>query len=242
LQTVKLLFGLSAGRCSICRHELILESTGSDPIAIQAEIAHICGESDDGPRPCPSMTKQERNSYNNLLLLCPTCHSEVDLQPNKYSIEKLHKIKNQHEEWVQGQFIDVMPNISFAELEVVTNAILELPSRPTTDFSIVPPLEKIQKNNLSRKVEAMIMLGTGKSLEVEEYLTETSKIDTRFPERLKAGFVAEYNRLLIDGFEGDNLFEALLFFSSRNKRDFLHQAAGLAVLVYLFHKCEIFEK
>ena len=33
-----------------------------------------------------------------------------------------------------------------------------------------------------------------------------------------------------------------LVFTGGNKGDFLRQAAGLAVLVYLFEKCEVFEK
>lgn len=79
------------------------------------------------------------------------------------------------------------------------------------------------------------------SREVEEFVEHVAIRDSRFPERLKAGFVAEYSRLKEQGFEGDSLFEALREFAYGRTRNFQKQAAGLAVLVYLFEKCEVFE-
>lgn len=241
-KTIKLLFARSAGKCAICRQALIVKATSEDPVAVIAQIAHICGESDDGPRPCPSMPPQERNSYENLLLLCPNHHAEVDIQPNSYTVEQLREIKQNHEDWVRQQVGTEMPRVSFAELEVVTKAILDKPGLPTSDYKLVPPLEKIEKNHLGPKTISLVTLGMGKAVEVERYVTSISKIDSKFPERLKSGFVAEYNRLVLDGYKGDPLFQFLLTFASGESREFVNQAAGLAVLVYLFQKCEIFDK
>jgi hypothetical protein len=63
-----------------------------------------------------------------------------------------------------------------------------------------------------------------------------------FPEKLKSGFLAEYQRLCTAGMTGDALFESLHKFSCGNSSDFRKAAAGLAVLSYLFEKCEVFER
>jgi HNH endonuclease len=41
---------------------------------VLAEICHIYGLKPDSPRYVPGMTVEEVNAYENLLLLCPTCH------------------------------------------------------------------------------------------------------------------------------------------------------------------------
>ena len=66
--------------------------------------------------------------------------------------------------------------------------------------------------------------------------------DIEFGERLRNGFVAEYERLRNEGLRGDLLFDQLVQFSSGGRGDAKLRAAGLTVLVYLFEKCEVFEK
>jgi len=67
--------------------------------------------------------------------------------------------------------------------------------------------------------------------------------DVYFGERLKERFVLEYNKLLDEeNLEGDDLFNSLLDFASQGTTEFTQRAAGLAVLVYLFERCEVFEK
>jgi hypothetical protein len=67
-------------------------------------------------------------------------------------------------------------------------------------------------------------------------------MDPDFPERLKEGFLAEYERLRAADFTGDELFISMREFSSGGSSEFVRQAAGLAVLSYLFESCEVFEK
>jgi hypothetical protein len=83
----KRLFGLSAGRCNICNFGAVNQII---------ETAHIFAKNPGGPR--GFIKKQNDNSYNNLILLCPNCHTEVDKYPDTYTPEKLHKIKKEHEE------------------------------------------------------------------------------------------------------------------------------------------------
>jgi len=78
--------------------------------------------------------------------------------------------------------------------------------------------------------------------QVDQYIEKN--VDEEFGEHLKQGFVTEYNRLRnVEGLMADELFNALWDVASgTGVNDFLIKAAGLNVLVYLFEKCEVFEK
>jgi hypothetical protein len=103
-RTVKLLWGRAAGRCAMpeCRIELFADATEYDPIVTIGEMAHGAAASDGGPRANPNLRQQERNDYNNLILLCQNCHARFDGQPNTYSEERWREIKASHEAWVRA--------------------------------------------------------------------------------------------------------------------------------------------
>ncbi len=67
-------------------------------------------------------------------------------------------------------------------------------------------------------------------------------MDAEFPEKLKSGFANRYDVLVQDGFYGDELFMELMASMDNGHSDLSYQAACLSILVYLFQKCEIFEK
>ena len=64
---------------------------------IIGEEAHIAGRSTDGPRGDSPLTEEDRDRYSNLILLCPTDHSQIDSLPDEYPVELLLSIKAQHE-------------------------------------------------------------------------------------------------------------------------------------------------
>lgn len=243
-QDVKILYGRAAGRCSFpdCRVDVTLPETLVDRDKQIGKIAHIVGHSDNGPRGDPTYPKEKLDTYDNWILLCPTCHDKVDVQSNTYTIDDLRKIKSEHELWVRTCLIFEMPQIGFAELEVVAKGISGSPTLVSEDFSLIPPKEKMDKNGLTDKVHFLLTVGMSKCSEVSSYVQYMSRIDPDFPERLKTGFVTEYERLRANGLLGDALFESLRDFSAGGSSEFKRQAAGLAVLVYLFELCEIFEK
>lgn len=244
LKDVKLLFGLSAGRCAFpeCHQEVIVEATDYDDAAVLGYIAHIEAHSDTGPRANPRLEIKQRDSYGNWILLCGHHHPQVDKQYNTFTPDDLRTWKANHETWVRNQLAKGISEITFAELEVCCKAILQPPSAPTTQFTVTPPREKMQRNGLTDNVHLLITLGFVKFKEVEAFVEHMALIDTYYPERLIAGFVTEYNRLIAEEYEGDSLFEALREFASGGSSDFQRQTAGLSVLVYLFHKCDIFER
>lgn len=109
---IKKLYGLAAGRCSICKINVF-----SNKVHI-GEMAHIIAKSTRGPRGNEKLTSNS-NSYENLILLCPSHHTEVDQNPDHYTVEHLYKIKLDHEKKVASHFEspkDRLNDISFLKL------------------------------------------------------------------------------------------------------------------------------
>ena len=100
---IELLWGRAANRCAFpgCQAKLTQDKTtasGSYPLG---EQAHIVAETEDGPRGKSLLSLEERNSYSNLILLCPNHHTMIDRDSEDYPVEKLHQFKSQHELWVE---------------------------------------------------------------------------------------------------------------------------------------------
>lgn len=105
-QTLRLLWGRSAGRCALpdCRLELLEDDpTGYDPVTNLADIAHIAGSSDRGPRANPRLSAKQRDAYQNLILLCQTCHRRIDTHSRRrFPLWKARKLREDHEAWVRA--------------------------------------------------------------------------------------------------------------------------------------------
>jgi hypothetical protein len=101
---IKLLWGRSGARCALCRSHLAHDKEHATGAFHLGEHAHIVAAESDGPRGTSPLSGAERDSYPNLILLCPTCHSRIDTgEPESYPVERLHHIKTTHELWVQSQ-------------------------------------------------------------------------------------------------------------------------------------------
>lgn len=100
---IKLLWGRAASRCAFpaCRLELTQDSEATESSSPIGEQAHIVAKESNGSRGDSPLTSNERDSYANLVLLCPTHHTIIDGNPKDFPIERLHSIKTDHELWVQ---------------------------------------------------------------------------------------------------------------------------------------------
>lgn len=98
-QTLKILFALSGNQCAHpkCTNNVIEPATDNSDPAVIAQICHIYALSVDGPRGKADLTNEERNSPENLILLCPNHHTVVDKQFETYPAEKLKQWKRKHE-------------------------------------------------------------------------------------------------------------------------------------------------
>jgi HNH endonuclease len=95
----KLLWGRAAGRCSRPDCRVDLTRSFKDQHYIVGEQAHVVGQSPAGPR---AITQGGEDSYENMILLCPTCHTEIDKKPALFPIDVLQQWKKDHEEEVAG--------------------------------------------------------------------------------------------------------------------------------------------
>lgn len=242
---IKVIFAMSRNQCAHpdCTHPVIEPKTKVSDALVVGQIAHIYALSDDGPRGCKTMTEKERNMPDNLMLFCPTHHVVVDGQHETYPAVLLLKWKARHERPYQEALSGAISDIGFAELEVSANALMSL-AEPMGDGGLtrIPPQEKIDKNGLGTTSTMFLTMGTAKSKDVETVIIQAAQLDGGFPDRLRQGFVAHYQKLVAEGFEGDDLFIAMYAWAGGTSGDKRREAAGLCILSHLFIICDVFKK
>ncbi len=164
----------------------------------------------------------------------------VPTDPDKKAEE--NEVSSQRGALDADSLAEQMARLTFAELEMVMKVVLAKPAMTGTDFKLLAPEEKLRRNDLTDRTRDQLVQGLSKVQLVGQYVEYQVKIDGMFPDRLKAGFLTQYRRLQGDGLAGDDLFDALADFASRGEPDRRYQAAGVAVLTYLFELCDVFEK
>lgn len=98
---IKLLWGRAAGMCSRpgCGADLTRLIEGGKHYTV-GEMAHVIAQSEGGPR---GIAGGGSDRYDNLILLCPTCHRDVDKAPaGTFPAEVLHNWKRKHEDRIRG--------------------------------------------------------------------------------------------------------------------------------------------
>lgn len=90
-KTIKRLFAIAGNVCAFpkCTSPLIDEDSGS----IIGEICHIKARRATGARYDSNQSDEQRNAYENLVLMCPTHHKIIDDDEESYTVERLQKIK-----------------------------------------------------------------------------------------------------------------------------------------------------
>jgi hypothetical protein len=60
------------------------------------EMAHVFSASDEGPRANRILSEAERGAYENLIILCPKCHTIIDKAEQEYPGSLLLTWKREH--------------------------------------------------------------------------------------------------------------------------------------------------
>lgn len=102
----KTLFAQSMNRCEFpgCS-EIIADEKG----IIKGEICHI--EGSKGPRFNESLSNNQLNSIDNLILLCPNHHTVIDKDVDNYTVEKIKEWKNKNQE----QYLELIAKLTLKE-------------------------------------------------------------------------------------------------------------------------------
>ena len=97
------LFAASAGYCQHpeCRRALFIDD--AEGVIQFAEVAHIIATSPKGPR-ADTESNVALAAYENLILLCPTCHTIVDKAPDKFPPSMLIAWKQGHVQRIAETF------------------------------------------------------------------------------------------------------------------------------------------
>ncbi len=92
---IKRLWGRAGGRCAAPGCGIDLTALIASGNYVVGEMAHVIGRKPSAPRGKPS---GGANTYDNLILLCPTHHTHVDKAPEgTYPETLLHEWKSTHE-------------------------------------------------------------------------------------------------------------------------------------------------
>lgn len=109
--TRKVLWSLSGNACARCDTPLVRapEAVG-DVHAIVGRECHIVAQAAAGPRGAAG-TREDLDSYENLILLCANCHAVVDMQLERFPPAELRRLKVAHEQRVARRTAPGLPDI-----------------------------------------------------------------------------------------------------------------------------------
>jgi hypothetical protein len=115
LKTVKRLFALSGNRCAFpkCPTLITIPESGT----VIGQICHIMAQEKNGPRYEASQTEKERQSFDNLVLMCGVHHKIIDDDVTTYTVERLRAIKAEHQAKEKG---DLPPDDDIAQKLLAT--------------------------------------------------------------------------------------------------------------------------
>ena len=181
----------SGGRCAFCNDYLLESELTRRPVML-GEVAHNAAASDDGPRGDATVSVKERNSSENLLLLCGRHHPDADkrVQLDLLTVDQLRAFKTEHERrirqatesvgrkqtallrmqgHVRGAIVDV-------GLEAATEAVLRSSNRfPELPLSFDRYGVEIDLRHVAGELDASI----------EYYRAATARIDELVNQKLR---------------------------------------------------------
>lgn len=116
--SIKRLYALSGNLCAFpgCPTPVIDPESG----VVISQVCHIKAREEGGPRFDRTQTEDERNAFENLILLCNVHHKIIDTDIAAYPVERLQKMKAEHEaKYKHG----AMPNDELARKLLLTLSV-----------------------------------------------------------------------------------------------------------------------
>jgi len=120
---IKILWGRSGNRCAICKIFLTQDASSVTASFTLGEQAHIVGDKPGSARSESLLTSEQRDSYHNLILLCPTHHAEIDSNVSDWPVERLHQIKSEHELWVSEKLDESTDHVKIAKQAIIESIV-----------------------------------------------------------------------------------------------------------------------
>lgn len=117
---IKILWGRSGNRCAICKTPLTQDVSAVSAAFTLGEQAHIVGDKEEAARGNSPLTADERDSYHNLILLCPNHHTEIDKNEADWPVERIHLVKSTHELWVAETLSETIDHVKLAHQAAIS--------------------------------------------------------------------------------------------------------------------------
>ena len=194
---LKLLWSRSGGMCAFpsCKQRLTVDSSTSYQFHVIGEQAHIVARSEDGPRGSSRLTLEERDSYANSILLCPTHHSLIDKNTCDFPAERLYKMKINHEAWACSR------DSSLPWKEQIVDVLEEVEADNNQEYLMKILQIALDNRETSRKNRLVKQAGFYAMKTFEDFSFEEIRLPQDLsPEELKkASFVDEKKNLILYG-------------------------------------------
>jgi hypothetical protein len=161
-KTQRLLLARSGGYCQNPQCNVDLYPSFQDgTITNIAELAHIIAQKEDGPRGKSTTPLSDRDDYDNIILLCSSCHTMIDKNPDKYSLSTLRTWKANHEERIKANFhIPTFENRTDLRLAIQRildeNKVIFIEYGPQSDFAKTTPQSEASEMWKIKAIETII--------------------------------------------------------------------------------------
>lgn len=248
IKTQRILFAQSGGICSMPDCNIPIVINENDDKTNIAELAHIEAYKPGGARFNPQLSEDERNAEENLMVVCKNCHKKIDDFPEIYTVEKLKQIKQEHISSIEMHEKNII-NFDFKDLTFASNNILEKSMKNDEETVFIESKinyelrfidYKLRKNNLTYPSKHFVLSALNQQNVVINFISDRTKDDENFPNQLHNSLKNSYDALK-QNFSGDELFFGLYGQFKENLNE-SEQAACLAIIVYFFTICELFER
>jgi hypothetical protein len=125
IKNLEILLAKSAGYCQnpSCNMDLF-PYFGNGTYADIREAAHIVSSSPNGPR-ANDGDRENLENPDNILLLCPNCHSIIDKSPKSFKKELLFSWKKIHEEKIKILFSENRVNTRSELIDLIRKIVFE---------------------------------------------------------------------------------------------------------------------
>ena len=127
---------------------------------------------------------------------------------------------------------------SLQDLEPVITAMKVREPPEGGDLPPPPSVEKLDKNDLSQEARDLLRFGRRRVRLVEDYFVKNVKVE--LGERIAEAFRNRYAELRDLDLSSDRIFQYLCQFAGVSGEP-VRQSAAMAVLMYFFDRCDIFE-
>jgi hypothetical protein len=152
---MKALIANSGGVCAFpgCNQRFVEPGNDLDDAAFLGEMAHIVGDSHQGPRGDFPMSDDDRDKHTNLVLLCGDHHKVIDSQPRTYSVSVLRRMKEDHEGRIRrATGGTAAPTKTALTREVIHSSLLAVTHLPAAVFAAPCAFHEGQDEQVKQRI------------------------------------------------------------------------------------------